>query len=240
MQIFPAIDLSGGRVVRLTQGDYSQMTVYGGKPVNTALHFRQEGAKNLHIVDLEGAKDAALCNFDVIAGLVRESGLFTEVGGGIRDETRVLRYLDAGVGRVILGTAALTDRPFLARMVRRYADKIAVGVDMKDGKVAVGGWLRVTDTDGASFCRAMRDEGVSTLICTDISRDGALSGTNLELYRQLNEISGVSIIASGGVSSLAEIRALRDMGVSGAILGKSLYAGRLTLKEALAAAEEEP
>ena len=239
MELFPAIDLRGGQVVRLTQGDYDKMTVYGADPCATARDFVAQGASCLHVVDLDGAKDGTLANFDTVAALAKVEGLFVEIGGGIRTEERIRRYLDAGVDRVILGTVAVQAPDFTGRMARQYGGKIAVGVDARDGFVATHGWLETSDLKGVDFCRRLRDMGVQTVIYTDISRDGTLSGTNLDVYRELVEIQGLHIVARGGVSSLEEIEILRNMGVSAAILGKALYAGTLDLQAALAAARGE-
>ena len=230
MQLFPAIDLRGGQVVRLTQGDYDRMTVYGQDPCAQARSFVAAGAKNLHVVDLDGAKDGTLSNYDTIAALAKQGGLYIEVGGGIRTEERIEKYLSLGVGRCILGSVAVTDFAFTARMLQKYGDKIAVGVDARDGYVAVNGWKELSAERGVDFCRRLRDAGVKTVIYTDISRDGAEAGTNLELYRELAEIQGLDITASGGVSSLEELRELRKIGAKAAILGKALYTGRLDLK----------
>ncbi|MGN0964253.1 MAG: 1-(5-phosphoribosyl)-5-[(5-phosphoribosylamino)methylideneamino]imidazole-4-carboxamide isomerase [Dysosmobacter sp.] len=234
MQIFPAIDLSGGQVVRLYQGDYDRMTVYGQDPCAAARTFLEAGAKYLHLVDLDGARDGTTANFDSIAAIARQGGLYIEVGGGIRTEDRIRQYLDLGVGRCILGTIAVKDFAFTERMAQKYGDRIAVGVDARDGYVAVNGWKELSREWGVDFCRRLRDAGVRTVIYTDISRDGAERGTNLEVYRELAEISGLDITASGGVSSLEELRTLRDMGTRAAILGKALYTGRLDLKTVLA------
>lgn len=230
MQIFPAIDLSGGQVVRLYQGDYDKMTVYGADPCAVARDFIAAGAKYLHAVDLDGAKDGTLANFESIAAIAKQGGLYIEVGGGIRTEERIRRYLDLGVSRCILGTIAVKDFDFTARMAQKYGDAIAVGVDTRDGFVAINGWKELSGETGTDFCRRLYDAGVQTVIYTDISRDGAEQGTNLELYRQLSEIEGLSITASGGVSSLEELRELRRIGTHAAILGKALYTGRLELK----------
>ena len=230
MQIFPAIDLRGGQVVRLYQGDYDQMTVYGSDPCAVARDFMAAGAKYLHVVDLDGAKDGTLANFDTIAAIARQGGLYLEVGGGIRTEERIRRYLDLGVGRCILGTIAVRDFAFTERMARKYGDRIAVGVDARDGFVAVSGWKELSAERGVDFCRRLRDAGVKTVIYTDISRDGAEQGTNLDLYRELAAIHGLDITASGGVSSLTELRELQRIGTKAAILGKALYTGRLDLK----------
>ena len=230
MQIFPAIDLRGGQVVRLYQGDYDQMTVYGSDPCAVARDFMAAGAKYLHVVDLDGAKDGTLANFESIAAIARQGGLYIEVGGGIRDEARIRQYLDLGVGRCILGTIAVKDFAFTERMAKKYGDRIAVGVDARDGYVAVSGWKELSAERGVDFCRRLRDAGVKTVIYTDISRDGAEQGTNLDLYRELAAIDGLDITASGGVSSLTELRELQKIGTKAAILGKALYTGRLDLK----------
>ena len=233
MQIFPAIDLSGGKVVRLYQGDYEKMTVYGADPCAVARDFMAAGAKYLHVVDLDGAKDGTLANFESISALAKQGGLYIEVGGGIRTEERIAKYLDLGVGRCILGTIAVKDFDFTRRMARKYGDKIAVGVDARDGYVAVSGWLETSKEKGVDFCRRLRDAGVQTVIYTDISRDGAEQGTNLALYRELARIEGLHITASGGVSSIAELKELQAIGTHAAILGKALYTGRLDLREVI-------
>ena len=230
MQIFPAIDLSGGQVVRLYQGDYDQMTVYGADPCAVARDFIAAGARYLHVVDLDGAKDGTLANFESIAAIARQGGLYIEVGGGIRTEERIQQYLDLGVSRCILGTIAVQDFDFTARMAQKYGDKIAVGVDARNGYVAINGWKELSGETGIEFCRRLRDAGVQTVIYTDISRDGAEKGTNLELYRELANIDGLNITASGGVSSLEELKELQAIGTHAAILGKALYTGRLDLR----------
>ena len=230
MQIFPAIDLSGGQVVRLYQGDYDQMTVYGADPCAVARDFIAAGAKFLHVVDLDGAKDGTLANFESIAAIAKQGGLYIEVGGGIRTEERIQQYLNLGVGRCILGTIAVKDFDFTARMAQKYGDKIAVGVDARDGYVAINGWKELSSETGIEFCQRLRNAGVKTVIYTDISRDGAEKGTNLELYRELAKIGGLDITASGGVSSLEELKELQAIGTHAAILGKALYTGRLDLK----------
>ena len=230
MQIFPAIDLRGGQVVRLYQGDYDQETVYAADPCAVARDFLAAGARYLHVVDLDGARDGTLANLETIAALVRQGGLYIEVGGGIRTEERIRRYLDLGVGRCILGTIAVKDFAFTERMAKKYGDRIAVGVDARDGFVAVSGWKELSAERGVDFCRRLRDAGVKTVIYTDISRDGAEQGTNLDLYRELAKIDGLDITASGGVSSIEELRELQTIGTKAAILGKALYTGRLDLK----------
>lgn len=238
MKIFPAIDLRDARAVRLLQGDYDKMTVYSHDPAEVAKGFCEAGAKNLHMVDLDGAKDGTLANFDVVADVVKKTDLFVEIGGGIRDEERIKRYLDAGVGRVILGTVAAEKPDFVAEMVSKYGEQIAVGVDARDGRVAVKGWLEVTDIDSVRFCRSMREAGVKTIIYTDISKDGAMQGTNMEIYRRLNEIDGLDVMASGGISSVSEVKELAQF-TYGAILGKALYDGVVDLAECIAIAGEQ-
>ena len=230
MQICPSIDLSGGPVVRLSQGDYDQMTVYGQDPCAVARDFIAAGAKYLHVVDLDGAKDGTLANFESIAAIARQGGLYIEVGGGIRTEERIRQYLDLGVNRCILGTIAVKDFAFTAHMAQAYGDQIAVGVDARNGYVAINGWKELSDEKGVDFCRRLYGAGVGTVIYTDISRDGAEKGTNLDLYRELAKIDGLKVTASGGVSSLEELRELRAIGTRAAILGKALYTGRLDLK----------
>lgn len=230
MQLFPAIDLRSGQVVRLTQGDYDRMTVYGQDPCGQAREFLAAGAKNLHVVDLDGAKDGTLSNYDTIAALAKQGGLYIEVGGGIRTQERVEKYLSLGVGRCILGSVAVTDFDFAARMLRQYGDRIAAGVDAKDGYVAIHGWKEVSDQKGVDFCRRLADAGCTAIIYTDIACDGAMQGTNLALYRQLAaQLPQVAFTASGGISTEAELLELQQMGVAAAILGKSLYTGALDL-----------
>lgn len=233
MLIFPAIDLYDKKAVRLFKGDYNQMTVYSEKPLEVAKGFKAAGAEYIHMVDLEGAKDGTTPNFDIVAAVAKESGLKVEIGGGIRNEETVKRYIDAGVMRVILGTAALNDREFLESVCKKYGDKIAVGADLKDGQVAVKGWLETSNVSGMDFLAQMESLGVKTVICTDISRDGAMRGTNRELYRELSEKFSMDIVASGGVSTIGDIKALRAMNLYGAIVGKAIYTGDIDLKEAI-------
>ena len=239
MQILPAIDLRDGNVVRLFQGDYDQMTVYGNDPAAQARAFSEAGAKHLHVVDLDGAKDGTMANFDTIRNIVKATGLSVEVGGGIRSEERIKRYLDLGVDRCILGTIAVKDFAFTERMAQTYGSHIAVGVDARDGFVAINGWKELSAERGVDFCRRLRDAGVQTVIYTDISRDGAEKGTNLELYQELSAIKGLNIIASGGISFERELEELDAMGVWGAILGKALYTGKLDLARAVRLVQKE-
>ena len=237
MKIFPAIDLIGGSAVRLVMGDYGKKTVYSNTPLEVARSFKDDGAEYLHAVDLDGAKNGGTPNFDVVKTLISESGLKVEIGGGIRDMQTVDRYFEAGVFRVILGSAAVKNPEFLNEAVAKYKDAVAVGVDIKDGMVAIHGWLENTDLECFEFCRRLEDVGVSTVICTDISKDGMMKGTNLELYRKLKDSVSMNIVASGGVSSLYDVRSLREMDIYGAILGKALYTGAVSLKEAIEAAK---
>lgn len=237
MQIFPATDILGGKVVRLTKGDYNQVKIYADSPAEMALEFMKDGATNLHMVDLDGAKDGAPVNFEAIKEAAQIKGLFIEVGGGIRDMKRVEDYLNLGVKRVILGTAAIRNYPFVEEAVKEFGNAIAVGVDAKDGFVAVSGWQETTSVKSVEFCKKLRDTGVATVIYTDISKDGMLSGTNLEIYKELSEIKGLDIVASGGITFAPEIETLRDMNIYGAIVGKAVYEGKLSLKDALKAAE---
>lgn len=237
MNIFPAIDLYEHKAVRLFKGDYAEMTVYSDNPVEIARDFEAKGAKFIHIVDLEGAKNGDTPNFNTVKEIAQNTGLFCEIGGGIRSLDTVEKYLNAGLDRVILGTAAVTDEEFLRAAVEKYGDKIAVGVDIKDGFVAVKGWTEKSSYSCFDFCEKMREIGVKTLICTDISRDGAMKGTNRQLYKELSEKFDMNITASGGVSSIDDIKALRQLDLYGAIIGKAYYIGAIDLCEALEAAK---
>ncbi len=233
MLIFPAIDIYGGEAVRLYKGDYGKMTVYSRDPVGVACDFARKGAGQIHVVDLEGARDGGTPNIDVIVRIKKESGLFVEVGGGIRSMETAGKYLEAGIDRVILGTAAVSDPEFRRAAVAGFGDRVAAGVDLRDGKVAVKGWTENTDIDGLEFCSLLESEGVSTVICTDISRDGAMRGTNRELYRVLSERTRLNIIASGGISGMDDVIALRSLGIFGAIIGKAYYTGAVDLEKAV-------
>lgn len=238
MYLFPAIDLIGGQAVRLVKGDYSQKTVYSNSPTEVAKSFYEAGAEYLHVVDLDGAKSGNTDNISVIADIIKESGLKVEVGGGIRSEEVIKKYIDAGVYRVILGTVAVTDPDFCREMTKKYGDKIAVGVDIKDGYVAIKGWTETAEKTCFEFCKELEKMGVKTVICTDISKDGLLSGTNLELYKELQGKFNIDFTASGGVSTLDDVKALMEIGVYGAILGKALYTGNIDLKEAITLTKE--
>ncbi len=236
MILFPAIDLFEGKAVRLLRGDYRQMTVYSDDPASVAAEFAAKGASAVHIVDLEGARSGGTPNFDTVLKIKRECGLFCEIGGGIRSAETLERYADAEIDRMILGTAAVTDPGFLAGAVSRFGDRIAVGVDIADGYAAIRGWTEKSSVGGEEMVKRMSDAGVGTVIVTDISKDGAMKGTNRKLYRRLAGI-GPRITASGGVSTLDDVRALRDCGVYGAIVGKAIYTGAIDLCSALEAAK---
>lgn len=233
MKIFPAIDLYEGKAVRLLKGDYNALTVYSENPIEIAKDFESQGATELHTVDLEGARDGGTPNIDIIKSFVENTSLNVEVGGGIRSMDTVKAYLDAGVRRVILGTAAVTDEAFLREAVEAYGDKIAVGADIKDGVVAIKGWVEKSEYTTFDFFEKMQKIGVSTVICTDISKDGAMQGTNRQLYKKLSERFNVNIIASGGVSSLDDVKALNEMKLFGAIIGKAYYTGAIKISDAL-------
>ncbi len=237
MEIFPAIDLFDKKAVRLFKGDYNEMTVYSDKPWEIALDFKNSGAKFIHIVDLEGAKTGETPNLEIVKRIVEEAGLFAEVGGGIRSLEVIEKYAKIGVGRVILGTAAVTDEAFLKAAIEKYGDMIAVGIDIKDGYVAIKGWTEKSQYSALEFMEKMQNLGVKTIICTDISKDGAMKGTNLELYRELSEKFNVDIIASGGVSTLEDIKELRKMNIYGAIVGKAYYTKAISIDEAIEVAK---
>ena len=247
MHIFPAIDLYDRKAVRLYKGDYAQMTVYSDNPMEIARDFEAAGARFIHMVDLEGARDGSTPNLAVVADVAKNTSLFVEIGGGIRDMATVETYLEAGVGRVILGTAAVSDEAFLREAVARFGEKIAVGADVKDGYIAIKGWLEQSAYTLEDFLRKMESIGVRTIICTDISKDGAMKGTNREMYRRLAEQFSMNLVASGGVSSMEDVAALADMGLYGAIIGKAYYTGAIDLAAAITtaqgaakAAKEEP
>lgn len=237
MRIFPAIDLYGGKAVRLFKGDYNQMTVYGDDPVAIAKEFEKQGAKFIHVVDLEGAKIGSPAHLHVVKGIAEQTDLFIETGGGIRTMETVDKYLENGANRVILGTAAVTDEEFLKAALAKHGDKIAVGADIADGKIAIKGWLEKSEYTADAFFAKMQVLGVKTVICTDISKDGAMRGTNLALYKQLSEKYSLDIVASGGVSSLDDVRALAQMQVYGAIIGKAYYIGAIDLATAIEVAK---
>jgi phosphoribosylformimino-5-aminoimidazole carboxamide ribotide isomerase len=233
MNIFPAIDLYDKKAVRLYKGDYDKMTVYSENPSEIALDFKRAGAKFVHVVDLEGAKDGTTPNIDTVEKIAKESGLFVEIGGGIRSMEVLDRYFSVGVNRAILGTAAVTDEDFLKEAVAKHGEKIAVGADVKEGYIAIKGWIEKSEYTLDAFFEKMQSLGVKTVICTDISKDGAMRGTNLSLYRELSEKYSVDIVASGGVSTLSDVRELAKMNIYGAIIGKAYYTGAIKIEDAV-------
>lgn len=237
MNIFPAIDLYDKKAVRLYKGDYAQMTVYSENPVGVAKTFEEQGAKYIHVVDLEGAKIGEPAHLDIVKSIAETTKLFIEIGGGIRSMETVEKYLSVGANRIILGTAAVTDEDFLKKALEKYGDKIAVGADIADGKIAIKGWIEKSEYTTDAFFEKMQSLGVKTIICTDISKDGAMKGTNRALYKELSEKYAVDIVASGGVSTIDDIKALSEMGVYGAIIGKAYYIGAIDLKEAIGVAK---
>lgn len=237
MLIFPAIDLYGGKAVRLYKGDYQQMTVYNDDPLSVARDFEAKGAVWVHLVDLEGAKEGTTPNIGVVESIAKSTSLKCEIGGGIRNMETVERYFAAGVSRVILGTAAVTDQAFLRAAVDKYGEKIAVGVDIKDGMVAIKGWIEKSEYDAFDFCEKMQKIGVKTIICTDISKDGAMKGANHALYRELSDKFDMQIVASGGVSSMEDVKKLASLDIYGAIIGKAYYTGAIDLREAIEASK---
>ena len=233
MILFPAIDILSRKAVRLYKGDYNQVTVYSDKPWKFAEDFVSRGCSAIHIVDLDGARSGETINIEIVKRISEVKGLYSEIGGGIRNMETVEKYLDAGVSRVILGTAALQNPVFLKEAVKKYGSKIAVGVDLKDGKVAVKGWLETSEKDGIEFLKELEDIGVENVIVTDISRDGAMKGTNVELYKRIKNEVSLKVTASGGVSSMEDIKALKALDIYGAIIGKAYYTGAIKLEEAL-------
>ena len=233
MNIFPAIDLYDKKAVRLVKGDYAQMTVYSNNPIEIALDFEKAGAEYIHMVDLEGAKDGTTPNLSVVSDIAQNTSLFVEIGGGIRSMDTLDKYFEAGVDRAILGTSAINDSAFLEEALKKYGNKIAVGADVKDGRIAIKGWLETAPVTLDEFLENMQKLGVDTVICTDISKDGAMAGTNLEMYKRLSQRYSMNITASGGVSTIEDVKALRSMDLYGAIIGKAYYTGAIDLKEAI-------
>lgn len=237
MKIFPAIDLYEKKAVRLFKGEYEKMTVYSDDPVAVAKDFKSCGAEYIHMVDLEGARDGNTPNIDIVRKIALEVGLFVEIGGGIRNMETLDKYIDSGVGRVILGTAAVNDEDFLKAAVLKYGDKIAVGADVKDGFIAIKGWLEKSEYTLDAFFSKMQGLGIKTVVCTDISKDGAMRGTNLIMYKELSSKYSVDIVASGGVSAIDDVKSLREMNLYGAIIGRAYYVGAIDLKEAIEVAK---
>lgn len=236
MKVFPAIDMIDGQVVRLLKGDYGKVTRYSLSVEEAAKSFCADGARYLHAVDLDGARTGSPDNAESVKKIIDAAPLYVEIGGGIREEEQIQKYLECGAGRCILGTVAVTNFDFVCRMAEKYGDRIAVGVDAADGRVAISGWRNVTDIDSIKFCINLKKAGVRTVIYTDISKDGALSGTNMDIYKRLRDIDGLKITASGGITYVEEIGALKEIGVDAVILGRALYEGRLSLKDAIQAA----
>jgi len=237
MIILPAIDLYGKSAVRLYKGDYSQMTVYSTEPLSVARDFEAQGARYIHLVDLEGAKLGTTPNLEVVAEIVQNTSLKAEIGGGIRSMDTVEKYIDIGVNRIILGTAAVENREFLLSAVSRFGEKIAVGADVRDGYIAVKGWTERSKLTLSDFICDLENIGVKNVICTDISKDGAMQGTNLALYSELSQKYSLDITASGGVSSIEDVKKLSAMNIYGAIIGKAYYTGAINLKEAIEVAK---
>ena len=237
MYIFPAIDLFKGKAVRLLKGDYGNMTVYSEFPEKIAEDFSKCGASHIHIVDLEGAKDGLTPNLETVKKIINTGGLFSEIGGGIRNMQTAEKYINAGIDRIILGTAAVNDEAFLKEALKEFGEKVAVGADIKDGFIATHGWLLKSEIGCTEFFEKMQTLGVKTIICTDISKDGAMMGTNHELYRELSEKFDINLTASGGVSSLDDVKRLKELNIYGAIIGKAYYTGAINLKEAIEVAE---
>ena len=237
MKIFPAIDLKDKKAVRLLKGDYNKVTIFNDNPVEVAKDFENRGAEYLHVVDLDGAKDGDTTNYDVVKAIIENTSLKVEIGGGIRTEEVIKKYIDAGAFRVILGTVAITEPEFTEEMIKKYGNKIAIGVDISNGFVAVKGWTEISKVSCDELFEKMEKAGADTIICTDISKDGAMEGTNLQLYKELSEKYNIKIIASGGVSDMENIKALKKLNVFGAIVGKALYLGKVDLKEAIEVAE---
>ncbi len=237
MKIFPAIDLKDKKAVRLLRGDYNQVTVFNDNPVEVAKKFEALGAEYLHVVDLDGAKDGETTNFYTVKDIIENTSLKVEIGGGIRSEEIIKKYIDAGAYRVIIGTVAVTDPEFTYAMIEKYGNKIAVGVDISDGYVAVKGWTEISSVTCDQLFSVLEEKGVDTIICTDISKDGAMQGTNLELYKSLSEKYKINIVASGGVSDIDNVKALAKIGVYGAILGKALYLEKIDLSQAIEVAK---
>ena len=237
MKIFPAIDLIDGKAVRLYKGDYDKKTVFNDNPVNVAMSFKDNGAEYIHIVDLDGAKSGNTPNFELVKNIKNNSGLYCEIGGGIRDNDCIAKYLDNGIDRVILGTIAVTNLDFVSAAVSRYGNKIAVGADIRDGYISIKGWTEQSSITTDSFFKNMLDIGVDCIICTDISRDGAMKGTNVELYSYLKSKYPINITASGGVSTITDVKRLKEIDLYGAIIGKAWYTGAINLTDAIKVAK---
>ena len=238
MIILPAIDIIGGKPVRLYQGDYEKKEVVADSVTDTALKFEKEGAAYVHLVDLDGAKEGRMINHELIAKTAHSLSIPAEVGGGIRSMEDIEWYLNHGVSRVILGTAAIRDESLLKEALGKYGNKIAVGMDCKDGYAMGQGWLEKSSLYYLDFAKELENIGVANIIFTDISKDGTLRGPNLEMLKKLSETVSVSITASGGIHNMDDIRKLASMHLYGAIVGKAIYAGTVDLKEAIQISQE--
>ncbi len=234
MRLYPAIDMINGQCVRLVQGDYSKKTTFSDDPLTVALRWQEQGGEFIHLVDLDGAKSGNMPNFDIVCRIAATLNIPVEIGGGIRDMHAVSHYLEHGVNRVILGTAAIKNPEFVKEAVREYGERIVIGIDAKDGMVAVSGWEEVSQISALTLAKQMEDIGVSTLIYTDIATDGMLKGPNLSAMKEMAEHVNLKVVASGGVSSLEDLQHLKKTGVEGAIIGKALYTGHIKLTDAVA------
>lgn len=239
MEVWPAIDIRGGKCVRLCQGDYGREIVFNSDPVAIAHHWVTLGARRLHIVDLDGAKIGEPVNFDIVQRIFQESGVPCQFGGGVREEATISRLLDAGASRVVVGTRAVKDPDWFRAVVRKFPRRIVLGLDVRAGRAATDGWLEISNRTAAEIVAEFADEPIAAVVFTDISADGMLSGVSLEAFRHMQQVITVPLIASGGVTTLEDIRALKEIGVTGCIIGRALYEGRLNLPEVLAIAEDK-
>jgi phosphoribosylformimino-5-aminoimidazole carboxamide ribotide isomerase len=236
MEIWPAIDLRGGNCVRLLQGDYSRETVFGRDPAAMARRWVAEGASCLHLVDLDGARDGRSVNRDAIEAVVRAVDVPCELGGGIRDEETIGQMLNLGLSRLVIGTKALKDPAWFREMCRRFPERLAVGIDARDGRVATDGWLATSEVSATELAREISREPIAAIIYTDIARDGMMAGPNFAAMDEMNRAVEVPVVASGGVTTADDVRRLAELGLAGCIIGRTLYEGKLTLAAALAAA----
>lgn len=236
MEVIPAVDIRGGKCVRLFQGDYERETVFADDPLEMALRWEAQGAPRLHIVDLDGAREGSPRNLQVVSTIAARVKIPTELGGGIRTLEIAKRVLDAGVGRVIVGTSAARDPALLARILEDLGEQAVVSIDARDGRVSVAGWLEDTDLSAVEFARQVQQMGACRIIFTDIAQDGTLAGVNVESIRRVLEIVSIPVIAAGGVTTIADIMALKALeafGLEGVIAGRAIYAGALDLREAI-------
>jgi len=239
MQIWPAIDIRGGRCVRLVQGDYDKETVYGINPADMAVRFQADGATGLHIVDLDGARDGDNPNEKQIAQIVKEVSVPCQLGGGIRSEDAIRNYLEMGIARLMVGTKAITDVDWLVEMCGKYPHKLLVAIDARDGRVSTDGWKKTSDTTAVDLAVRISSNPVAGIVYTDIAKDGMLSGPNIDAMKEMAQAVSVPVIASGGVTTVKDVSRLAGVGVTGCVIGRALYEGHLTLQDALAAAQKE-